>query len=235
MELKEVMKELEAMANENTKKTLLRHGAQLPFFGVKVGDLKKIVKKTKTNHQLSLKLYQTGNSDAMYLAGLIGDPAKITKEELREWAHGAYWYMIADYTVAALAAESPYAIELGTEWIDSDHEMIQSAGWSTLNHLLSIAPNESIDLQLIEQLMDRVLHHIDSAKNRVKYAMNNFIIGCGSFLPSLHDKAIDYANKIGKVEVQMCGTACKVPFAPDYIEKVKSSGRIGKKRKAARC
>jgi hypothetical protein len=33
----------------------------------------------------------------------------------------------------------------------------------------------------------------------------------------------------------MGGTACKVPFAPDYIQKMKDKGNIGKKRKMARC
>lgn len=41
------------------------------MFGVKVGDMKTIVKKVKVNYELSLlELFDTGNSDAMYLAGL---------------------------------------------------------------------------------------------------------------------------------------------------------------------
>ena len=47
MALNEIMKELEAYGNEQTKKTLINHGAKEPFFGVKVADLKKILKKTK--------------------------------------------------------------------------------------------------------------------------------------------------------------------------------------------
>jgi hypothetical protein len=33
----------------------------------------------------------------------------------------------------------------------------------------------------------------------------------------------------------MGGTACKVPYAPEYIEKVEKKGTVGKKRKIARC
>ena len=33
----------------------------------------------------------------------------------------------------------------------------------------------------------------------------------------------------------MGDTSCKVPDAPDYIEKVKARGTIGKKRKSAKC
>ena len=45
----------------------------------------------------------------------------------------------------------------------------------------------------------------------------------------------EVAGKIGIVEVNMNGTACKVPFAKDYIQKVVDKQRIGKKRKTARC
>ena len=31
------------------------------------------------------------------------------------------------------------------------------------------------------------------------------------------------------------GTACKVPFAPEYIRKVQERGSIGKKRKTVKC
>ena len=45
MTVDEVMVELEAMGNEQTKKVLMKHGAKEPFYGVKVGDMKKIVKR----------------------------------------------------------------------------------------------------------------------------------------------------------------------------------------------
>ena len=43
------------------------------------------------------------------------------------------------------------------------------------------------------------------------------------------------ATKIGKVSVDKGDTACKVPFAPEYIEKARKRGTIGKKRKSAKC
>ena len=30
-------------------------------------------------------------------------------------------------------------------------------------------------------------------------------------------------------------TACKVPYAPDYIKKVQERGTVGKKRKTCKC
>lgn len=41
--------------------------------------------------------------------------------------------------------------------------------------------------------------------------------------------------KIGRVEVDMGNTACQVPYAPDYIQKIRERGALGKKRKTAKC
>src|SRR3954451_10169094 len=70
----EVMAELKALGSAQTKKTLLRHGAAEPLFGVKIGDMKGILKRVRNDNALALKLYDTGNFDAMYLAGLVADP-----------------------------------------------------------------------------------------------------------------------------------------------------------------
>jgi hypothetical protein len=51
----------------------------------------------------------------------------------------------------------------------------------------------------------------------------------------LTDTAIQTAEEIGPVSVDMGNTSCKVPFAPDCIRKVQKRGTIGKKRKSAKC
>ncbi len=84
-------------------------------------------------------------------------------------------------------------------------------------------------------LLEHVGNNIHTATNRVRYAMNGFVIAVGSYIPELSEKAIKIAKEIGKVQVEMGGTACKVPLAEMYIEKVKNAGRLGKKRKMARC
>lgn len=234
MQIQEIMQQLEQYGNESTKRIFKNHGAKEPLFGVKVADLKKIVKKVKTNHELSLQLYDTGNSDAMYLAGLIADEKQITRNDLQKWVEKAYWYMLSEYTVAGVAAESPHGLELAREWIKSDKENIASAGWATCSGLLAIKPNKELDLDEIERLLDFIKNNIHQSQNRVRYTMNNFVISVGTYIPSLSDKAVEVAKFIGKVSVDMGGTSCKVPFAPEYIEKVKARGSIGKKRKSVR-
>lgn len=235
MTTSEIMQQLEAMGSETTKNTLMKHGAKEPFFGVKVGDLKKLVKKVKKNHELALALYDTGNSDAMYLAGLIADEKQMTKTHLQHWADHAYWYMISEYTVPWVAAETDFGWELALEWIQSDEERIAAAGWATLSSLVGYKKDEELNLDKLDELLEQVAAQVHGAKNRVRYAMNGFVIAVGAGIADLTDKALAVAQQIGKVSVDMNGTACKVPLATTYIQKVIDRGAVGKKRKTTRC
>jgi hypothetical protein len=145
MELADVMTQLEAMGNESAKPMLMRHGAREPFFAARIGDLKAIVKQVKKDQQLALALYATGNSDAMYLAGLIADDAAFTKEELQRWAEQAYWSLLSESTVAWVAAGNRHGWELALAWIDSDQEMLAAAGWSTLCGIVAMRPDSGAE------------------------------------------------------------------------------------------
>ncbi|MBN2805698.1 MAG: DNA alkylation repair protein [Prolixibacteraceae bacterium] len=235
MELAEVMKFLEAHGSEQTKKVLKRHGAKEPFFGVKISDLKVLQKKIKKDHELALKLYQTGNGDAMYLAALIADPSRFTPDILNEWVEQATWYMVSDYAVAWMAAESPFGLSLAREWIRSNKEFIASAGWFSYASVLAIRPNETLNLDEIRAMLEYITDNINDAPNRVRYAMNNFVIAAGSFVPALTDECKVYGDLLGNVEVDMGETSCKVPHARQYIEKVEAKGLIGRKKKRALC
>lgn len=231
----EILQELETLGSAQTKRIFQNHGAPEPIFGVKVGDLKTIVKKVKKDHALSLELYDTGNSDAMYLAGLIADEKKISKDELRRWAENARWFMTNEYTVAWVAAESPHGWDLALEWIDSPREGVAAGGWNTLASLCTIRPDSALDLPALEKLLGRVVATLPTAPNRVRYTMNNFVIAVGISVTPLTEKAIAAAREIGEVKVFAGNTACQTPDAETYIERARAKGKMGAKKKMARC
>ncbi len=231
MNIEEVMLELKNYGNENTKKTLEKHGAKEPFFGVKVESLKKIQKKTKTNHKLALELYATGNSDAMYLASMIADTTIMKNSEIEKWAKEAYWYYLSEYAVPSVAAKHKDGFSIAMKWIDKKEERYTSAGWATLSVILSKRPNDELDIKKIKNLLKRAEKEIHTSENRTRYAMNNFVISVGTYIPELNKSAAESADIIGKVNVEMGGTSCKVPMAKEYIAKVVKLGRVGKKRK----
>ena len=231
----QVLAELKKKGTEQTRKTFARHGAPSNTYGVKIADLKTIAKKIKGNQALACELYETGNSDAMYLAGIVADGSQMSKKELESWAKGATWHMQSEYTVPWVATESPHARELAMKWIKSKQETIATSGWCTYAGIVATRPDEELDLDEIEELLNHIAKHIHTAPNHVRYTMNAFVIAVGTYVKPLLKKAKQVAKTIGVVEVDMGDTSCKVPLATTYIEKVEAMDRVGKKRKTIKC
>jgi 3-methyladenine DNA glycosylase AlkD len=229
-----ILDELKPLGSENYKRVLLNHGAKEPCFGVKIEELKTIQKRVKTNYQLALDLYDTGVYDAMYLAGLIADDARMTRKDLQRWVEKACDPLIGS-TIPWVTAGSRHGWAVALEWIDSAEELIAAAGWAALGSLVAIKPDDQLDGEHLKKLLDRVHKTIHRSPNAVRYAMNSFVIAVGAYVQSLTRVAIDTAERTGPVKVDMGDTACQVPFAPDYIRKIEQRGAIGKKRKTVKC
>jgi 3-methyladenine DNA glycosylase AlkD len=235
MTAKEILEEIKPLGSDGYKRVMFNHGVKEPFFGVKISDLQKLVRRIKKDYQLALDLYDTGNYDAMYLAGLIADDARMTKKDLRHWVAKAYCPALCGTTVAWVAAGCKHGWELGLEWIDSKTPLIAVAGWGTLSSLVSIKNDAELDLAELKRLLQRVQKTIHQAPDAVRYQMNAFIIAVGSYVTSLTATAIETAEQIGPVTAELGNNLCQVPFAPDYICKVQQRGTIGRKRKSAKC
>lgn len=235
MTAQQILTEIEPLGTEGYRRVLRNHGVTGPLFGVKIEELKKYERAIKKNYQLALDLFDTGVYDAIYLAGLIADETKMTKDDLRGWLSKASSDVVAEFAVAWVAAEGPHAWELALEWIDSTDEKAQIVGWGTLSSLVAVRPDTELDITALRALLDRVSLTIHEQPDKVRYKMNGFVIALGSYVAELTDEALLAAEGIGEVRVDMGKTACKVPYAPDYIRKVGAMGKIGKKRKMARC
>lgn len=235
MTVSKIMTELKKLGTAQNRKVFGRHGAPENLFGVSVANLKAISKKIKGDQQLACQLYETGNSDAMYLAGIVADGKQMTRKQLNDWANQASWHMLSEYTVPGVAHENPNAPSLALKWIKSKKEGVASAGWNTYAGILATTPDDELDLNEINGLLKEIEKNIDKAQDRVRYTMNGFVISVGTYVKPLLKQAKATAKNIGKVEVDMGDTSCRVPLATECIAKIEDKGRVGKKRKTIKC
>jgi 3-methyladenine DNA glycosylase AlkD len=235
MDLEMVMQELEALGKERTKKIYVSNGAHEPLFGVATGQMKPIAKQIKNNQPLAEQLYNTGNYDAMYFAGVIADPKAMTEADFQRWIDAAYFYMISDYVVAVTLAETDIAQEVADKWIASGEELIMSAGWSCYCWLLGSRPDGEFTQSKLADMLEMVQNTIHDAPERTKYAMNNFIYTVGtSYLP-LHSKAVETAKAVGQVEANRDKKKSKFLHASENIQKAVDKGQLGFILKYVRC
>jgi 3-methyladenine DNA glycosylase AlkD len=236
MTAKEILEELKPLGRESYKRVLSNnHGVKEPCFGVPASELKKFQKRIKKDYQLALDLYDSGNYDAMYLAGLIADDARMTRDDLQRWVEKAYGGSLPGATVPWVAAGSPHGREMAMKWIESSKSLVAAAGWATLSSLVSIKADAELDLPELKRLMQRVQRTIRQAPDAVRSKMNSFLIAVGSYVQPLTEFALEIGEKIGPVTADLGNNHCQVPFAPDYIRKAQKRGVIGRKRKTAKC
>jgi 3-methyladenine DNA glycosylase AlkD len=232
-----VMAQLKSKGKESTRKIYARHGMREDLvLGVSVADLKVIAKSIKGQQELACSLYATGIMDAMYLAGMVANGVQMTKAQLTEWAEGAEGLqMISEYTVPWVAVDSRDGRDLALQWMKAKKEHIAASGWCTYAGLVTVKPNQDLDLAEVEGLLRTVVKSISNAPNRVRHAMNGFIISVGCYVKPLHEQALKAAHQVGTVTVDVGDTACKIPLAVTSIEKVEAAGKLGQKRKTIRC
>jgi 3-methyladenine DNA glycosylase AlkD len=218
MTAKELLQELESLGTEQNRKIYKRHGIGENMFGVSYANLGKLKKRIKVDHDLAQKLWASGNHDARVLATMIADPAQADDKLLESWVKDLSNYVITD-AFAMFAGQTPLTRQKAEKWTKAKGEWIASAGWILLG---SVAMRDK-DLpdDYFENILAIVERDIHSSKNRVKYSMNNALIGIGLRNDSLEKKAIAAAKRIGKVGVDHGETGCKTPDAVAYIQKAR--------------
>jgi len=104
------------------------------MFGVKFGDLAKLVKKVGEDHDLAVRLWDTKNCDARTLALKLADPARMSSADLHRWLKEVNWGMQLGY-LSMLASEGPHASTKAAQWSASSDENAAIAGWALIGQM----------------------------------------------------------------------------------------------------
>lgn len=216
MDATEVLTRLESVGTAQTRKILARHGVSGETYGASYGEMNKLKKKIKVDHELAEELWAAGVFEARVVATMIADPDRLRVKDLEEWVRELDSYPITD-AFAGLVARSSLARKRVEKWTKARSEFISAAGWQLLSHL-ALSDDSLTDAEL-EGYLESIEHGIGNAKNRTKHSMNGALISIGLRNSALEKKAIAVAKRIGKVEVDHGQTSCKTPDAVAYIRK----------------
>jgi 3-methyladenine DNA glycosylase AlkD len=214
----DLLRELESLGTEQNRKIFRRHGANEPLFGVSFANLGKLRNRIKIDHNLTKRLWASGNYDARIFAMLIADPDALTASEAEAWAKDLDCYPVTDQ-LAALVARSPLARKLAAKWTKARGEWVASAGWGVVAHA---SRRDDIPDDDFAGYLNVIRTGIHGRPNRVRHTMNGALIAIGCRNAAFKALALDAAAVIGKVEVDHGETDCKTPDAAAYIEKVYS-------------
>lgn len=218
MTLKSTLKELESLGDEKVKKQNAKSGVGDKQYGVKLGDLRKVAKKIKLNHELALQLLKTDNFDAQMLAMLIIKPKELSADELDVMIHSLKYDRVADWINSYVVKEHPDNEKLRKKWMKDKNPMAARAGWNLTSQRVARNP-EMVD---IPALLKRIEKEMAKAAPEAQWTMNFTLAGIGIHHPEHRQRAIDIGEKLGIYRDYPVSKGCTSPFAPIWINEMVS-------------
>jgi len=216
MTLKETLAQLESLGNEKVRAHNTKNGAGDNQFGVRLGDIRKLATKIKTNHELAIALWETGNIDVRLLAILLLKPKNLSVGEMDRMVRSANFAQVADWLNAYVVNKHPDKEMLRQKWMAADDPWAARAGWSLTSKRIAKSP-EGLDLPA---LLDRIESELERAASEVQWTMNFCLAGIGIHFPKHRKRAIAIGEKLGIYRDYPVSKGCTSPFAPIWINEM---------------
>ncbi|RYD80427.1 MAG: DNA alkylation repair protein [Sphingobacteriales bacterium] len=213
MNLTETLSALEALADEKVRKQHVKNGARDNLFGVKMGDIRALAKKIKTDHSLALELWKTDNIDARMLAILIVDPKKLSATEIEQMVSSEQFAWAADWLYNYVVKEYPDKEKFREKWINSVDKMLARAGWSLMSGRIARNP-EGLN---IDEILNRIEAEMLDAAPEIQWTMNSALAQIGINHPEYRKRALQVGEKLGVYRDYPVSKGCTSPFAPIWI------------------
>lgn len=214
MNVKEVLAQLESMSNESVRKRNARDGAGDNQFGVQMGDIRKLAKKIKADHEFGLALWETGNLDARLLAILLMTPKKLSAKELEAMVKSATFAWLSEWLNSYVVKQHPEKEALREKWMKAKDAWSARAGWNLTAERVARSP-EGID---VPALLDRIESEMGKAPAPTQWTMNSTLAQIGIHFPKLRKRAVAIGEKLGIYRDYPVSKGCTSPFAPIWID-----------------
>jgi 3-methyladenine DNA glycosylase AlkD len=214
MTVKEILAQLKSLGDDARRAHNTKAGAPDNQFGVKLGDIRTIAKKIKTDHELALKLWDTGNVEAQLLGTLIIKPTSLSADELDKLTRSTTCAQVAEWLNSYVVAQHPEKEALRQKWMKAKDRWAARAGW----HLTASRVNKDQGGLDLPALLERIEKELPKALPEVQWTMNNTLAAIGIHDPKLRKRAVAIGEKIGLYRDWPVSKGCTPPYVPVWVE-----------------
>ena len=210
MTAREVLTTLRARARPDGIEGLARFGIRTDTaLGVPVPDLRRLaadvrraVKDDTTGedarddqlHQIAADLWRSGVHEARTLAGMIDAPARVTPEQMEDWAADFDSWDVVDLVCSDLFDQTPFAYAKAREWAGREEEFVKRAGFC-LMACLAVHDKEAPDAKLAA-FFSLIEREAWDERNFVKKAVNWALRQIGKRNAELNRQAVACAERV---------------------------------------
>jgi 3-methyladenine DNA glycosylase AlkD len=199
MQYEKLLKKLKSMKKPENVEGMARYGINPKNnLGISIYKLRPIAKEIGKNHDLALKLWNSGIHDARLLACFIDDPKKVTSKQMDLWAYTFDSWDICDQACTSLFDLTPFAWEKILKWSKHEKEFVKRGAFSLIAGL-AVHDKKAND-KMFEKLFSIIIRESNDDRNYVKKAVNWALRNIGKRNKVLNKKAIETAKKILKID-----------------------------------
>ncbi|MDI5979980.1 DNA alkylation repair protein [Amycolatopsis magusensis] len=206
----EVMAELATLEDPKARAVNEKHGDD---HGVNLTKLRAVAKRLKTQQDLAVELWATGDTAARLLALLICRPKAFGRDELDAMVRDARTPKVQDWLVNYVVKKSPHVEDLRLSWFADSDPVIASAGWALTTERVAKKP-DGLDLT---GLLDVIEAEMKKAPDRLQWAMNHCLAQIGIDHAEHRARAIDIGERLQVLKDYPTPPNCTSPFAPTWI------------------
>ena len=218
MNYEDIIEKLESLKNPKNTNGMARFGIRpkTKVYGIPVPELRKIAKIIKKipklaegepgslsqsnlgNHELALKLFDSGIHEARILASMLADAKKLTEEQIDEWAKTFDSWDIVDQICMNLFDKSKIARKKISEFSKREAEFEKRTAFAMMAALA--VHDKKLEDIYFREFFPLIKRSATDERNFVKKAVNWALRQIGKRNKKLNKEAITLAKEIQKIE-----------------------------------
>jgi len=190
-----VLRDLRALADPEVRAKMEYFGVHVEkAHGISVPEICRLAKKIGKNHELANQVWASGIHEGKCLAGMIGEPEKVTAAQMDRWARDFDSWDVVDGTCCDLFVYASPAWKKAFTWSRRKEEYVKRAAFSLMAYL-SYKDKSAPDEKFI-RLLTIIKRESRDDRNFVKKAVNWALRNIGKRNLALNRAAIRTAREI---------------------------------------
>jgi 3-methyladenine DNA glycosylase AlkD len=185
-----------------------------------LGDLRKIAKNIKTDHDLAMELWSTGKLFARLLAILIMDNKRVSQDLINKLDKDMHTHpfdernQLVDWFMANQLVKNKKTIALIESWENSLSALQRRVFWYYQARLRWVGQTPPANTA---ELLTKIEANIAKEEPEVQWAMNFTAGWIGVYEKQYRNRCITIGEKTGLYKGEMVSKGCTPDYLPEFI------------------
>jgi 3-methyladenine DNA glycosylase AlkD len=197
-EAEAILRALKSAGTEENRAGMARFGITGQVFGVSLATMKPIIKRYRRDHELAAALWRSGVHEARIMACDLDEPAKVTPEQMDEWAAEFDNWAVCDGACLHLFVRTAHVEDKIRQWAKDEREFVRRAAF-TLIACYAVHGKQAPDKRFLP-FLKLIERYATDPRNYVRKAVNWGLRQIGKRSAALHGPALAVAERLAAAD-----------------------------------